>query len=267
MSAVQEKRVIYDFGANTGGNIPYYLLKGDLVVAVEANPKLVSDINQRFADEIAAGRLIIVSAAVTNGETVDDCPFYVHKTDSVVSKLSAPTERPEEYDKISIRAVNVCEIVAEHGTPYFIKIDLEGYDPVVLDALFRAGIKPPFISAESHSIDVFANMLVLGGYRAFNLVDGLSVEQQYQNATIETQNGPARHSFPFHSAGPFGTDIVTPWMTPDNFAKYLVMTGFGWKDIHATTEIAADISAVPRLRDVFLGEIRRRFLNRSMRRR
>ena len=33
------KKVIYDFGASDGRNIPYYLLKSDLVIAVEANPK------------------------------------------------------------------------------------------------------------------------------------------------------------------------------------------------------------------------------------
>ena len=32
------KKVIYDFGASDGRNIPYYLLKSDLVIAVEANP-------------------------------------------------------------------------------------------------------------------------------------------------------------------------------------------------------------------------------------
>ena len=33
------KRIIYDLGAAKGENIDYYLLKSDLVVCVEANPK------------------------------------------------------------------------------------------------------------------------------------------------------------------------------------------------------------------------------------
>jgi len=36
------KRIIYDFGANTGNDIPYYLKKADVVVAVEANPRFAS---------------------------------------------------------------------------------------------------------------------------------------------------------------------------------------------------------------------------------
>lgn len=34
------KRVIYDFGSKNGDDIPYYLEKPDLDVAVEANPIL-----------------------------------------------------------------------------------------------------------------------------------------------------------------------------------------------------------------------------------
>ena len=50
------KKIIYDFGASDGKNIPYYLLKSDLIVAVEANPKsskilLISD-NRSAVDAI-----------------------------------------------------------------------------------------------------------------------------------------------------------------------------------------------------------------------
>jgi len=45
-------KVIYDFGANRGDNIPYYLMKSDRVVAIEANPVLCNIIRERFSDEI-----------------------------------------------------------------------------------------------------------------------------------------------------------------------------------------------------------------------
>jgi predicted RNA methylase len=43
------KKIIYDFGANTGGSIPYYLKKADVVVAVEANPQLCAIMEDKFA--------------------------------------------------------------------------------------------------------------------------------------------------------------------------------------------------------------------------
>ena len=43
------KKIIYDFGANNGDDIPYYLMKADEVIAVEANPKLCDVIKNRFS--------------------------------------------------------------------------------------------------------------------------------------------------------------------------------------------------------------------------
>jgi predicted RNA methylase len=42
------KTLIYDFGANVGSHLDYYLEKADRVVAVEANPALCRAIEERF---------------------------------------------------------------------------------------------------------------------------------------------------------------------------------------------------------------------------
>ncbi len=47
-TATSPKKIIYDFGANNGDDIPYYLKKAELVVAVEANPSLCQKIEERF---------------------------------------------------------------------------------------------------------------------------------------------------------------------------------------------------------------------------
>ena len=41
------KKIIYDLGAGDGSNIPYYLLKADTVVAVEANSRLCQIIKNK----------------------------------------------------------------------------------------------------------------------------------------------------------------------------------------------------------------------------
>ena len=51
-------KVIYDLGSNNGDDIPYYLLKSDVVVAVEANPILCEQIKAKFKYEIQAGRIV-----------------------------------------------------------------------------------------------------------------------------------------------------------------------------------------------------------------
>ncbi|HEY8570909.1 FkbM family methyltransferase [Phenylobacterium sp.] len=227
-------RIIYDFGANNGDDIPYYLLKAERVVAVEANPVLADQIRSRFADAISAGRLSVESCALTVGESPDSVPFYVHKTEHVLSQFPQPAPRYlSSYDRIEVPARNVLDLVREHGAPHYIKIDIEHFDHVILRALFNAGIYPPYVSAEAHTIDVFA-LLVVGRYAAFKLVDGKTVPTKYKNCQVATPDGPQTYSFPEHSAGPFGEDISGPWMNKNNFFRVLSYAGLGWRDIHAS---------------------------------
>ena len=78
-------------------------------------------------------------------------------------------------------------------------------------------------------------------------VDGASIESRYRNYNITTYQGVIQHSFPHHSAGPFGNDISGPWMTPDNFFRVLALVGLGWKDIHATNIDSADLNYQPNI--------------------
>jgi hypothetical protein len=129
-----------------------------------------------------------------------------------------------------------------------VKIDVEGYDHVVLREVFSAGIRPRFISAESHHIEVFASIVSLGGYKAFKLVDGPGVGVRYGDCVINTRHGQQRYSFPTHSAGPFGEDISGPWIAADNFFKLLAMVGLGWKDVHAARDVEVDPGYAPPIR-------------------
>jgi len=233
------RTIIYDFGSNNGDDIPYYLLKADLVVAVEANPALAKQIESRFAREIHDGRLAVENCVLTADADAPAVSFYVHNSEHVLSQFPRPAEM-ESFTEVSLPARNVVDVIAAYGTPTYVKVDIEHYDEAILKALFTNDIRPPFISAESHSIEVFALMVTAGNYRSFNLVDGRSVSTRYRRHTIRSRDGEQLYSFPFHSAGPFGEDISGPWMTPDNFFAYLASEGLGWKDIHATTEIEPD---------------------------
>lgn len=228
-------RIIYDLGANNGDDISYYLLKADYVVAVEANPVLASQIRARFADQIAQGKLAVESCVLTADSSADAVSFYVHRTNHVLSQFPEPAAAAlPEFDRIVLPAVNIIDLIRKYGSPYYVKLDIEHYDQVILRALFEHGVYPPYISAETHSIEVFAMLIALGGYTAFKLVDGMSVPTQYKEVRIRTLGGEVRHSFPSHSAGPFGEDIAGPWMTQNNFFHLLSYAGLGWRDIHAS---------------------------------
>jgi hypothetical protein len=97
----------------------------------------------------------------------------------------------------------------------------------------------------------------LGGYASFNLVDGARVRHQYRETSIRTRDGSETYAFPHHSAGPFGEDIDGEWMSADDFLRRLAFEGLGWKDIHATTEIAPHPEPEPALRR-YARQMRRR---------
>lgn len=239
-------KIIYDIGSNNGDDIPYYLLKADKVVAVEANPVLAGAIANRFASEIDAGRLHVESCVLTDGSGSGSATFYVHRHYHFLSQFPKPADDvAQDFEAIELASLGVKKLMEEQGAPFYVKTDVENYDQVIIRALFDAGIYPPYISAESHSIEVFALLVASGAYHAFKLVEGDTVSRRYADVEIRTAEGPKAYRFPRHSAGPFAEDIEGPWMTANNFFKVLSVTGLGWRDIHASRMDAPDDDYLP----------------------
>jgi FkbM family methyltransferase len=240
------KKIIYDLGANSGENIQYFLKKGDIIVAVEANPVLCEIMTLKFANQIKEKKLFIENCVLTANEFTDvkeqkaeEVDFYVHLKESTLSQFPEPTVK-DEFIKIKVKSLNVINLISKYGNPYYIKIDLESYDSKVLENLFINKIFPPFISAESHSIQILSLMISMGKYNAFKLVQGYSVQDKFKDHKIMSLNGEEKYSFPKHSSGPFGQDIPGEWMTADNFFEKLAYEKLGWKDIHATSLYSAN---------------------------
>ena len=246
---ITTKRIIYDFGANNGDDIPYYLKKGDVVVAVEANPILCKQIEKRFSSEIENGKVFIENCVLTADDSGKAVFFYIHKTHTAFSQFPKPDDAYiHDFEKLLLPSQSVLSVIQRYGSPYYLKIDVEHYDEAILRTLFTNDILPPFISAESHSIEVFSLFVALGKYNSFKLVDGQTVSRRYESCLIGSSNNQELYSFPLHSAGPFGEDVAGEWMTANNFFRLLAFEGLGWKDIHATNQIQPNPTVIPRLR-------------------
>lgn len=229
------KKIIYDFGANKGDDIAYYLKRADLVVAVEADPDLCRIMQDRFAPQIKSGRVIVENCVITVDD-LSEVTFYKHKRNHVLSQFPKPQgRRLRAFTEVLLPARTPLSIIAEHGAPYYIKIDVEHYDAAILTNLFAHGIRPPYISAESHSAKVFSLLVIEGGYRAFKLVEGRHVHRSANDIFIQGEDGGLeRFSFRRHAAGPFGEDISGEWLTAENCKRLLAFRGMGWRDVHAT---------------------------------
>lgn len=248
------KRIIYDLGSNNGDDIPYYLMKSDLVVAVEANPVLCCSIEDRFRKDIAEGALVVECCVLTSQSECSDTPFFLHKTNHVLSQYPEPSPTQlSEFEKVLLPSKSILSIIQAHGNPYYIKIDIEHYDAEILRCLFSNGLFPPFISAEAHSIEILSLLVAEGRYDAFKLVDGQSVAEVYSGRRFSraSDGSETTYSFPYHSAGPFGDDIDGPWLDANNFFSHLAFKGLGWKDIHATNIRAPAMAPDQSLRDQF----------------
>ena len=246
------KKIIYDFGANNGDDIPYYLLKSDVVVAVEANSALCQLIHERFLPQIKQGRVVVENCVITSENDGVDVDFYIHKRKHVLSRFPKPgLKQIDNFEKVLLPSKTVKRVISDHGAPLYIKIDVEHYDSEILRALWRENILPPYISAESHSIEVFS-LLVSMGYSGFKLVNGATVSRTYSNRAIQGTHSTVVYSFPPHAAGPFGNDVDGKWMAADNFFHVLALEGLGWKDIHASRVEEVDPHVRVRPRKYFM---------------
>ena len=228
------KKIIYDFGASDGRNIPYYLLKSDLVIAVEANPKSCEIIKKKFTREIDKKKLIIENCIVSN-QNSKNSEFFIHKTNALLSQFPKPSnDLIDNFSKMKLDSIDVVYLIQKYGEPYYIKIDIEEYDNVILKRIFDNNILPNYISAEAINTEVISLFLNNKNYNSFKLIEGSTLGLLYRNTKIGVNNKKFKYSFHKDSAGPFGNDLYGNWIKKDNFEKLIKFKMHGWRDIHAS---------------------------------
>ena len=231
MKNVNEPPLVYDVGMHDGEDSAYYLAKGFNVIGIDADSFRCDSCRQRFAVEIADGRMRVLNLGVAAEEGV--AQFYLNTREPAFSTFVEPDLRADDWVLMSIPVRRLSSIIREYGEPYFVKIDVEHYDHVVLRDLLMSGLRPELISAESHVIDVYC-LLVAMGYVRFRLVDGATLPERFAAHRIRTLDG---RQIPYHfkdrSSGPFGEDLLDEWIDKGRCAQELHRRGLGWLDIHA----------------------------------
>ncbi len=227
--------LVYDVGMNNGDDTDYYLTKGYNVVAIDANSTICEKARRRFSDAIAAKKLIIINAGISDKRSVDT--FYINVGDDKISTFCPDRFKDPWFDQrwsgIEVTTEKLSDLISQHGLPSFVKIDVEFYDLHVLRDLQSTGLRPSLISVEAQEPAVF-HFLVSMGYTMFHLSPGASVAENYQDIEINVLNGERRrYSFKPHSSGPFGDDLNGDWLGPLETMRLLEDKGFGWIDIHA----------------------------------
>jgi FkbM family methyltransferase len=227
--------IAYDVGMHNGDDTAYYLAKGFSVVAVEANPELAAAARDRFADAIAEGAVVIEECGV-GADDAGVATFFVTPESTVQSSFNPPAGLAAQ--EVVVQTKTLSGLVADHGPPDLMKIDIESMDLVALRDLREHAIVPPYLSAEAHSFEILLELYNMG-YRRFRLVNGRTVHEVFGDMAIRRlAGGHQRFIFRKHSAGPYGDDVKTPWMTIEGacqlwLARESIM-GRGWFDVHAS---------------------------------
>jgi FkbM family methyltransferase len=250
MEENMDRQLIFDIGLHNGDDTRYYLAKGFKVVSLEANTVLSQKVAADLADHIASGQLTIIEKALapTSEGMVS---FFVNpvKDDWSSTTRSAAEKGLHEAVEISVPAITLQDIIAQHGTPYFIKCDIEGGDALFVRQLHQTTSRPAFVSIESMANNDLAYLYACG-YDSFQLVN-----QQFISWTKAPS--PPREGlyvdahFSAHMSGLFGRDLdPNEWISFDEAAERFTMwtrlrerdpkLAPGWMDFHATTRATLD---------------------------
>jgi FkbM family methyltransferase len=231
--------LIFDIGMHKGLDTEWYLAKGFRVVAVEANPILAKETASRLADAIKDGRLVIENVGISDQSGT--FPFYLNLDNDEWSSFDRAlgTRDGTRSREISVPTVNATTLFERHGTPYFVKIDIEGLDDCVVRSVGALRDRPKYLSVEDNG---FATLLELHriGCRSFKFMD------QVEKWKIKLPNPPlegryAEGRFGACTSGPFGEEVPGDWLRIDEAALFYLQSirppriGLRehWWDIHA----------------------------------
>jgi FkbM family methyltransferase len=183
------KDLVFDIGANNGDDTDYYLRRGFRVVAVEAVPEYAREVEARFSGAVEAGKLTVLPIAI--GEQDGSTEFFVSEGNrGVWSSFDAEGAGKTGLAtrKITVPTRSIRSLFAEYGVPYYLKVDIEGFDHLCLLGIDPAD-RPQYLSFEA-ATDRLCDLFTAydKGYRKFKLID--------QGAGFRKVVPPQLHSIP-----------------------------------------------------------------------
>jgi FkbM family methyltransferase len=211
--------LIYDVGMHLGEDTAFYLAKGFRVVAIEASPELAAAGEREFAAHVADGSLHVVNAAVaeTNGPVeLDLNPTTEWNTTNSEWVQRNLRMRPAEITTVTVEGMPFRDILTRFGTPYFLKVDIEGADLLCVEAL-RAGDVPKYVSLESDKtswrrIRLELELLARLGYDRFKVVGQHRVPEQVPPRPAR-EGRYVEWKFEHMASGLFGEEAPGRWLT------------------------------------------------------
>lgn len=202
--------LIFDVGANEGLKTDLFLRMGARVVAIEPDETNQLILEERFVKlRLARRPVVIVGKAVSDKNTMES--MWIDGPGSAVNTLSqkwATTLRENKarhmyshcgldfVQRRTIETTTLEELIAEHGRPLFIKIDVEGYELNVIRGLRHP---VPYLSFEVNFPEFRPE-----GLQCVALLGGLAVNSKF-NYAVDCERGL----------------VLERWLNSDEFLQVL----------------------------------------------
>jgi FkbM family methyltransferase len=214
--------LIFDVGMHLGEDAEFYLEKGFRVIGIEADPALCAAVAARLHDHVTSGRLMLVNAAIA--DEPGRATFYRDPDNSIwgtaepgwVARNATLGTRLEHVEPIEVDAVTMESILAVHGVPYYMKVDIEGRDLLCVAALHQFRDRPKYLSIEASKtalseVDAELRLLSELGYRDFKVVPQHAVSNQVPPKPSR-EGRYAAWRFAHGSSGLFGEEAPGDWV-------------------------------------------------------
>ena len=137
---VKPRDLVFDVGSHVGDRIAAFRRIGARVVACEPNPSLVPTLRRLYGHDdmvtlepVAVGA---VSGEIELSINVDNPTVSTASRDFLKASEGAPGWEGQNWDKsIKVPVTTLDALIARHGIPVFMKIDVEGFEAEALAGL------------------------------------------------------------------------------------------------------------------------------------
>lgn len=231
-----DSNLIFDLGLHKGEDAEFYLKKGYRVIGIEAMKSLCDEVAKGLDEYVESGQLTILNVAIT--EKSGPIPFYVNPisvwgtTRQDWARRNAHLGSPSSAVE-TVNGMTLTEVLSRHGTPHYLKIDIEGSDMLCVEALSRWQPRPPYMSIESEkeswrALRTELKVLKGLGYARFKAVPQHRVNRQ------ECPNPPREgryttHQFQEGSSGLFGEEAPGEWATERRILAFYALVFLRYK--------------------------------------
>jgi FkbM family methyltransferase len=251
-------KLVFDIGMHKGEDTAHYIKEGYNVLAVEANPVLADYCRKKFEKEIKSNRLTILTAGIA--EEAGVLPFYMNLYSSEWSSFDKAigTRNNTSFEVVNVTCVRTKSLFEEYGIPYYMKVDIEGYDYLTLKDIPDTGEKPKYVSCEATHVE-WLDILYSKGYKRFKLINQANnfkpfnlgrernryyiLYRKIKHAIKHKLRNVLPSKYPGGSSGPLGENTKGAWKTYDEIRQIYLgfyqrdlkqpLNDISWLDFHA----------------------------------